>query len=138
MRPALALLPFEAMQNSFRFTKENAREMGRRGGIARKRYVQLALERQTAERLAIERAAENPLPPEQYLQTRIARIRAQLDRLDEMLLDETDPQKLSWLATCTAKLSEQERILAGRPNPGHLRPSAPRRNGGVRPMVEPS
>lgn len=70
-----------------------------------------------------------------YLQIRIARIRAQLDRFDEMLLLETDPQKAQWLATVTAKLSEQERVLAGRPQPGQLRPTSPSRRAISPPLV---
>jgi molecular chaperone GrpE (heat shock protein) len=74
--------------------------------------------------------------PEEYLQKRIGRIRAQLDRCDEMLLVEIDPQKMQWLATVTAKLSEQERILSGRPAPGQLRPSTPsRRSPPLVPLV---
>ena len=52
-----------------------------------------------------------------------------------MLLVERDPQKALWLASVTAKLAEQERILAGRPNPGHLRPSAPSRRHTPRQII---
>ena len=77
------------------------------------------------------RLLNSALPADKYLELRIQRIRAQLDRFDEMLLNERDPQKAQWLATVTAKLSEQERILAGRPAPGQLRPSTSRRSSGL-------
>jgi len=57
-----------------------------------------------------------------YLPDRLMRVRAQLDRIDEMILTETDGKVLQALATATAKLAEQERILGGRPLPGALRP----------------
>lgn len=49
-------------------------------------------------------------------------MREQLDRLDTMLLAEKDAQKLDRLASAQLRLSEQERILAGRPLPGSRRP----------------
>jgi len=76
-----------------------------------------------------------PDKPEDYLQKRVERIRLQLDRYDDMLLDERDPQKAQWLATVTAKLAEQERIISGRPNPGHLRPSPPSRRQAPKTIV---
>jgi hypothetical protein len=43
-------------------------------------------------------------------------------KLDKMIADEEDPQKLDRLASAQARLSEQERILDGRPLPGSRRP----------------
>lgn len=57
-----------------------------------------------------------------YTRTRAERVRLQLDRVDAMMLVESDPQKLDRLASAQARLSEQERILAGRPLPGSYRP----------------
>jgi hypothetical protein len=42
------------------------------------------------------------------------------------MMAETDAQQLNWLATAQARLSEQERILSGRPLPGSRRPSPDR------------
>lgn len=105
--------------------------MGRKGAETKKRYKARA---EAAEKTMIEerkRLLNSALPADKYLELRIQRIRAQLDRFDEMLLNERDPQKAQWLATVTAKLSEQERILAGRPAPGQLRPSTSRRSSGL-------
>ena len=43
-----------------------------------------------------------------------------------MLLSERDPQKLDRLASAQARLSEQERVLSGRPLPGSLKPGGRR------------
>jgi hypothetical protein len=48
----------------------------------------------------------------------------QLNRLDSMMAKEMDPQRLDRLASAQSKLSEQERILAGRPLPGSRKPLA--------------
>jgi prephenate dehydrogenase len=59
-----------------------------------------------------------------YIAKRLSRVRAQLDRIDEMMMTEEDPAKLDRLASAQARLSEQERILVGRPLPGSLKPTA--------------
>jgi hypothetical protein len=61
--------------------------------------------------------------PGDYAGARLMRVRVQLDRLDELMLTESDPQKLDRLASAQARLSEQERVLAGRPLPGLRRPA---------------
>lgn len=109
------------------FTKETAR-----AAALRSHEVRLANKRAAALRKAeLEReilaAALKPLPADQYVAQRLARVRAQLDRLDTMLLEELDPQRLDRLAAASARLSEIERQLAGRPGPGQFRPTAPRR-----------
>ena len=53
---------------------------------------------------------------------RLVRVREQLLKLDAMIEKETDAQKLDRLASASAKLSEQERVLDGRPLPGSRRP----------------
>ena len=59
---------------------------------------------------------------ESFRLERLSRVRAQLTRLDKMLNEEFDPQKLDRLASAIARLSEQERLLTGRPMPGSLKP----------------
>jgi hypothetical protein len=73
----------------------------------------------------------NAPPPEEikcdeYIVKRVMRVRAQLDRIDRMMMEEDNPQAIDRLAAAMARLSEQERILAGRPLPGSHRPSKPR------------
>jgi hypothetical protein len=53
---------------------------------------------------------------------RLVRVREQLTKLDAMIEAEEDAQKLDRLASASAKLSEQERVLDGRPLPGSRRP----------------
>lgn len=67
-------------------------------------------------------------PQADYTTKRLARVRLQLDRLDNMLLTERDPQRLDRIASAQARISEQERILSGRPMPGSLRPRSERQS----------
>lgn len=67
--------------------------------------------------------AENEAPINGYMGKRLACVRTQLERLNAMILVEEDPAKLDKLASATFKLSEMERIIAGRPLPGSRRPS---------------
>lgn len=61
-------------------------------------------------------------PAQPYVFQRLMRVRRQLDRIDRMMMTESDAQKLDRLASAQARLSEQERTLAMRPAPGSLRP----------------
>jgi hypothetical protein len=45
-----------------------------------------------------------------------------------MIAKETDPASLDKLASASAKLSEQERLLADRPTPGSRRPPPEKAN----------
>lgn len=98
------------------FTAANAREMAARSHEARRErevaFPQPTL--QTAPQLS------------SYVAKRLARVRRHLDRLDELMMTETDPQKLDRLASAQARLAEQERILDGPPLPGSLRPKPPK------------
>ena len=118
-----------------KWTSETAAEAGRKSAIIRRRKREEKRLREERDRELVKRHCTNTDATQDYLQVRIARIRAQLDRFDEMLLTETDPQKAQWLATVTAKLAEQERILAGRPSPGHLRQTPSRRSSAPAALV---
>ena len=77
------------------------------------------------------------MEPDPFTARRLSRVRDQLDRIDDLAADETDPKRLKELADATTRLAEQERILAGRPLPGSRRPTedrAPRRQ----PRTEPA
>lgn len=109
-------------------TKENAKELQL---LAAKRKM---LNHQAK---ILARAEAMVAQPEmQYREVRLSRVRIQLDKLDEMLMSENDPAKLDRLASAQARLSEQERILAGRALPGSLKPVAPRKSSHTAP-VEP-
>lgn len=116
------------------WTPEQARAASAKGHEAkRQRKARLA----TAAALA----ALQPMPDEpladDYVKQRLACVRAQLGRIDAMLLAETDPQRLDRLAAACARLSEVERQLAGRPAPGAYRPAAPRRRAADVPALVP-
>lgn len=97
-------------------------------------YARLAIEARAKNRLVAqyhkEQHAQDMLKADKakvancpsFTELRLMRVRKQLDRLDDMMFKEKDPQKLDRLASAQARLSEQERILDGRPLPGSRRP----------------
>ncbi len=98
------------------FSKENAKAMSRLGLEARlKRKAELRTIAQQPDKPMIEDATS-------YQRTTLLCVREQLKRLAVMMAKETEAQKLDRLASAYAKLSEQERILDGRPLPGSRRP----------------
>lgn len=112
---------------SFQITSANAAEMGRRSAEARRLRKQREAEQRRLEEEQLREALTRAVPNDQYVQQRLACVREQIKRLDNMLLQEVDPQRLDRLAAASARLSEIERQLAGRPGPGQFRPTAPRR-----------
>jgi hypothetical protein len=68
-------------------------------------------------------------PSDDFAGRRLKRVRDQLDRLDGIAAEETDPKRIKELADATTRLSEQERVLAGRPLPGSRRPAAEGKRG---------
>lgn len=119
-----------------KWTSETARAAAHKSNAVRRRKREEKRAREERDRQLVKQHCTSRDDTQDYQQIRIARIRAALDRYDELLLTEVDPQKAQWLATVVAKLSELERILDGRPNPGHLRPSAPsRRSAGIGALV---
>jgi hypothetical protein len=97
----------------FRFTKDNASLFGQAGAEIRWRTPKPEPP-----------ALPQPIAPDTFNAARLLRVRDQLIKLDAMIMKETDPQKLDRLASAQARLSEQERIIAGRPLPGARRPAA--------------
>lgn len=128
-----------------RFTAANARENAAKAHAARRQRLasgKLAGETlpQTPQLAPLEPADERG---DAYALRRLSRVRTQLDLIDQRINDiaskpSPDGQTLSWLCAAQERLSEQERVLAGRPLPGSIRPRAPRegrqRAGAVRPL----
>ena len=107
------------------FTKANAREMALRSFAPEsKRFVR-----------PLNPANEIP-EKDLFRLERLARVRAQLNRLDKLLNETTVPAELDKLASATARLAEQERQLAGRPMPGAYRPGLPKRGRESKEPVE--
>lgn len=84
-------------------------------------------------------------PTKGYLGERLLRVRKQIASLERRIEDllEGDPSEnasaIDRLCAAKAKLSEEERILAGRPLPGSHRPrqtSGPRRPSSADPLAE--
>ena len=96
------------------FTRENAAILGRKGAIAR----------------WLPKPAPPPVPPEPqgdaYTRQRLAIVREHIARIDKLMLNTADGQRLNWFAQAQDKLAEQERILSGRPLPGSRRPKEER------------
>ncbi len=108
-----------------RFTAANAREMASRAHAAR-------LRRLAGGEAAAETSPQMPQvgshgSSDPYVKRRLGRVRAQLDNVDRAIEAEAakktpDGQRLNWLAQAQERLSEQERLLAGRPLPGSRKP----------------
>lgn len=98
----------------------NAKECQQKSVESRKLRAE---QKRIADELALIAAMREQMPT--YQAKRLGRVRLQLDRLDEMLMTESDPGKLDRLASAQTRLSEQERTLSNRPLPGTLRPQRP-------------
>ena len=101
------------------FTAENAAEMQRRGVEAKLS----AKEERIVEALSVEVESQNA---EKHRKLRLLRVRKQQERVDAMLLVETDPAKLDRLASAAMRLNEQERQLSNRSLPPVIKASPAR------------
>jgi len=97
---------------------QTARELAAKSHEARRRNKAL---REQADN---ESQPEPQLPAQSYVDTRLIRVRAQIDMLSDMLESEQDPQKIDRLANAITRLSGLEREYANRPLPGTLKPSS--------------
>ncbi len=111
-------------------TCENARELGRKGNLIR--WSRPKPENPIATPIA------NPTIEPDFASQRLVRVRQEILRQDEMQKASKDPDEIEKLSRSLKALSEQERILAGRPMPGSLKPSSKpaRRLAPAEPMPE--
>jgi hypothetical protein len=79
-----------------------------------------------------------PQQPLSFNQQRLVRVRMQLIKLDKMIAEEDDPQKLDRLASASMRVSEQARILEGQPLPGSLRPQKPSARQHIQAPLQPT
>lgn len=107
-----------------RITTANAREMAAKSHAARRQ--RLASVTPAAETIPQTPQLNVLQAADPYVNARLARVRLQLARLDDLLDSESDPQKIDRLASASARLAEQERQLANRPLPGSRKPAAER------------
>ena len=107
-----------------RFNSATAREMAAKSHAAR--LQRLASGTQAAETFPQTPQGGPHEAPGAYVSRRLARVRAQLDLVDKAFETEAtkanpDGQRLNWFAQAQERLSEQERLLSGRPLPGSRR-----------------
>lgn len=132
-------------------TAANSRQMAAKSLEARRAAKQAALDREALlkrlikaeeERLikSAEASAQLPAnaPDDSYLSERLGTVRKQIAGLDAMIEGAADAQTIDRIASAIARLSELERLYAGRPLPGSRRPSAdrPRHDHGFTPPLD--
>lgn len=125
-------MPASPPPAQYRFTPANAREMSAKGHAAKAAKAALlhALTRQAAIQAANPPPA-SPANSDDYVARVLARVRFQLDMIDERITilaskQQPDALELERLSRAATHLSERERSLSMRPTPGQLRPVAPR------------
>lgn len=107
------------------FSLENAKELSAKGHEA-KRLKKLAIAQALKEAKELKAKIAAMPDPNIYAEIRLLRVRGQLDALDEAIATEVaggESKRLKELVEAQRHLSEQERILAGRPLPGSHRPA---------------
>ena len=111
-----------------RFTRENAREFSRRGNLVRWSQPPPAPEPPRLPEPAI------AIPHDDFVNRKVLRVRAQIERVSQLLDKSDEPQAVDRFANALTRLYELERVLAGRPLPGSRRPAqdrAPRAEAGA-------
>jgi hypothetical protein len=123
------------------WTPEEARANAAKGQAARRARLKKLVEREALlDQLISEASTKAAMPTadpklatdDSYLISRLAQVRAQLAALSKRMDDacnapEIDAKALFALSGSYRQVQEMEQTLSGRPSPGSLRPSAPRR-----------
>jgi hypothetical protein len=110
------------------FTPDNARDMSERGKVALARIRENRRDLAGKVAALAEKIAELSERPVDNVDARLVRVRKQLDMLNTAMDNALaggmpNPMTVRGLADSIARLSEVERILAGKPLPGSLKPS---------------
>jgi hypothetical protein len=101
------------------FTKANASEYARKGNAIRWHSLPKPEPQPVTSLPEPVRIAQDD-----FTQRKLARVRVQIERVEDLLTAATEPQAVDRYAAALARLYEIERILAGRPLPGSRRPAA--------------
>lgn len=104
----------------FRFTSETARRAGLASVEAtrKRRLGNAAGDPGTQAEPGAQRKHNGiSTDPASFVGRRLERVRRQLDRVDAMLAEETDPARIDKLCAASSKLEEQERRLSDRSLP---------------------
>jgi hypothetical protein len=102
------------------FTKENARHYNAVGLAARKLLKDL----RSSEDNPQQTTGHSTPGLNDFQSRRLVRVRAQLERIDYMLMTARGSKRIKELSDASARLSVQEFALAGRPLPGTKRPTS--------------
>lgn len=106
-----------------RFTSANAKQMAARGHEGRRERKRL---RELAETTGEQPTSQNSANSDGYVVKQLFRTRKQVEMLNRQLESAPDHRAVKSIADALARLTEIERILAGRPLPGSHRPKAVR------------
>jgi hypothetical protein len=94
----------------------NAREMAAKSHAARRQRAAQAAQRATP-------TVQMPPVADGFVAERLSRTREHIEQLNRLFAVCSDPHKLDRLASAISRMSEIERVLAGRPLPGSFRPA---------------
>jgi hypothetical protein len=109
-------------RNQTTFNSSSARQAALRSHEVRRiRAAQDQAAKSIAAKVWTQAAVE---PADSYVFRRLAKVREQIDTTNTLIGKCRNPLLLDKLCSALAKLSEQERILSGRPLPGSMRPKA--------------
>jgi hypothetical protein len=111
----------------FRFDSLTARAAQQRSVQARRERKMAAVRAAAHAMMEAKAKQDAALKGDDYVARRLARVRAQLDTLDDLIAAEMasgkpDAQRLDRYASAQSRLAVQEQQLAGRPLPGSRRP----------------
>ena len=105
------------------FTRDNAAIMAAKGNSVR--WSRPRTTQSTAEPTAIPATVPKPVAEvlDDFTVRKLVRIRDQINRVEGLLDEATEPQAVDRFANALTRLYDLERILAGRPLPGSRRPA---------------
>lgn len=111
------------------FAGERARELAKRSW-----EIRLARKQAANDAAKMPAPAEDGSPANPYHSQRLLRVRMQINLLDKEIRNciedgVEDAGRLDRMVSAQSRLSEQERVLSGRPLPGSLRPRAGKQSG---------
>jgi hypothetical protein len=115
----------------FQITTANAKELAVKSAKVRRANAEA---RKNGDLVLVDRSAHAEEQAKSWPQLRLKRVRDEITKWDLELSRTRDAEKADLIARALKSLTEQERILDGRPLPGSLRPKA-QRNG--RPEFDP-
>lgn len=105
---------------------EAARQAAYKAIEARKRNRAARLKQIEAATAILTVAAPSIVAPDEFISKKLARVRKQIEQIDNKLESSDDPKEMKMCADALARLYEVESYLSGRPKPGSRRPGRER------------